>query len=117
MTRRRCRPAVDRGYRALGKAMVLAALFGGVGLFYVGFQPGLLAVAAWCGAMALATWLTIGWVSPDNIFGVAFLVTNAFVVSQHLIPAGIGVRWFMYFRRDNVRAHFHTSRTAQTASA
>jgi len=232
--------------------MVLAGLFGGVGVFYVGFQPGLLAVVAWCGAMALATWLTIGWVSPDNIFGTAFLVTNAlfvwpallmvqrhnrtiptslevgadsfqrvknigklaigaslctmlvalnfaagpamgglgrfmhdmaivlfpmsawgiatgiglmrfwpwsrvsilvfstllaavstlavivflsmpngnidksiwelllwktFVVSQLLIPAGIGVRWFMYFRRDSVRTHFHTSRTDQTASA
>jgi hypothetical protein len=45
------------------------------------------------------------------------LLFKTFVVLQLLIPAGIGVRWFMYFRRDNVRAHFHTSRTDQTASA
>jgi hypothetical protein len=243
---------IVRQRKSAWKAMVLAGLFGGVGLFYVGFQPGLLAVAAWCGAMALATWLTIGRVSSDNISGTAFFVTNAlfvwpaflmvrrhnrtipaslevgpdsfqrvknigklvigaslctmlaalnlvagpamggfgrfahdmsivwlpmsvwgiatgigllrswpwsrvsilvfstllaavsmlgvivflsmprgnldmsiwelflfktFVVSQLLIPAVIGVRWVMYFRRDNVRAHFHTSRTAQTASA
>jgi len=31
------------------------------------------------------------------------LLLKTFVVSLHLIPAGIGVRWFMYFRRDNVR--------------
>ena len=45
------------------------------------------------------------------------LLFKTSVVSMHLIPAGIGVRWFVYFRRDDVRAHFHTSRTAQTASA
>jgi hypothetical protein len=240
-----------RRRKSAWKAMVLAEFFGGVGFFYVGFQPGVLAVAAWCVAMPLATWLITGWVRPINVFGVAFLVTNAlfiwpalrmvkrhnstvpadlkvesdgfqrvrnvgnlvivlsiftmveglfaaasatmgdfgwfmhvfgvvllpmsawglatgigllrswrwarismlvfsallaacgtlgvvvglffmpngstsgwelillktFFVSLYVIPAGIGVRWFMYFRRDNVRAHFHTSRTDQTASA
>jgi hypothetical protein len=49
-----------------------------------------------------------------SIWGLLLLKT--FVVSQLLIPAGIGVRWFFYFRRKHVRALFHTSRTVKTAS-
>ena len=34
-----------------------------------------------------------------------------------LIPAAIGVRWLIYFRRSNVKDHFQTPRKAPTAFA
>jgi hypothetical protein len=69
-----------RRRKSAWKAAVLALFFGGVALFYLDFRRGLVAVVAWCAAIALVSWIVAAVVSPANAFSVAFLITNALFI-------------------------------------
>ena len=70
---------------------------------------------------AYSTLAVVGFLSmPDGNIDMSareLLLLKTFVISLNLIPGAVGVQGFMYFRRDDVRANFHTSCTAKTASA
>lgn len=49
--------------------------------------------------------------------GRTLLLLKTGTVALHLIPIAIGVRWFIYFTRTNVKAYFQTPRKAPLAFA
>jgi len=61
--------------------------------------------------------ITLSFMPNGGMSGWGLILLKTFVVSQPLILAAIGVRWSIYFTRNNVRAHFRTSRKAPAASA
>ncbi len=115
---------------------------GELGYFAHGITPLLLCMAAWglatgIGLLRAWRWARISMLVFGGLLAalcallaVPFLlmpgggvvwweaiVMRAVGVLFFLMPAAIVVRWYIYFRRDNVRAYFQTSRKAPTAPA
>jgi len=71
-------------------------------------------LVAVCGAFGVAAF---PFMPNGNVSGWTLFLLTAGPVLVNLIPVAIGVRWFIYFGRNHVRAHFQTSRNASIVSA
>lgn len=56
------------------------------------------------GALTVVAFL---FMPNGNVSGWTPFLLKVGILLVNLIPVAIGVRWFIYFRRKNVKAYFH----------
>ena len=62
---------------------------------------------ALCGTLSVVLFL---FMPSGGVSGWTLFVMKAFTLSLNLIPIAIGVRWFIFFTRKDVKGHFQTPR-------
>jgi len=67
-----------------------------------------------CGALAVVSFL---FMPNGGASGWTLFLIKAGTISYCLIPVAVGVRWFIYFTRNDVKAHFQTSHKAPLVTA
>ena len=78
------------------------------------FQPRLWGLLAAIGPLLVVAFLLM---PGGGVAWRAVLAMRVLGMLLFLVPAGIGVRWFIFFTRDSVKANLQTSRKAPTAAA